>query len=213
MAHSEAQFRALNTQQKRPGGSLFLLEPHTGLGWHGNGNAEPRIGVKCPEKFSSSASVWATKPWSSVVRISFAVTGSSVIFTEQVGICWESLPKGLWYICKGGLSPLDCSVMLQWYSGFIKSLGLERRKMWTFRFYITHMNMSWTWDLGKKYISTKAGKCCGDHLSLDRVTQPETEFTCKFEDRMEKRAESTGKVVDKTSPAGARQRLLSRNID
>lgn len=29
---------------------------------------------------------------------------------------------------------------------------------------------------------------------------------------MEKRAESTGKVVGKTSPAGARQRLLSKNI-
>lgn len=30
---------------------------------------------------------------------------------------------------------------------------------------------------------------------------------------MEKRTESTGKAVDKTCPAGARQRLLSKNIN
>lgn len=58
MGCSEAQFKALNIlRANMPSSScsLFLLERHTGLGWQENGNVEPRAGVQCTEKLSSSA--------------------------------------------------------------------------------------------------------------------------------------------------------------
>lgn len=47
------------------------------------------------------------------------------------------------------------------------------------------------------------GKCCGEHLSLGQVIQPEN-TVCESGNGIDKRAESTGEVVSKTNPAGGR---------
>lgn len=162
-------------EQTCPGGSLLLLELHTELGWQENGEAEPRIGVKCTEELSISA------PLPEPLKPEAVVWESASL---QLDLLWslqyqqgsaESLPQKGCNAFQGGTQPTglqyDITVTLQVHKKLKDGWTGGRNDIWTFCFYITHMNLFWTWDWEKKYTSAKAGKCYCSHLSLDRIIQ------------------------------------------
>lgn len=204
-------------EQACPGGSLLFLELHIELGWQENGQVELRIWVKCTEKLSISASLSEPLKPEAVVWESASL---------QLDLLWSlqcqqrsagSLSQKGCNAFQGGTQPTglqyDIAVTLQVHKKLKDGWTGGRNEIWTFCFYVTHINLFWTWDWGKKYTSVKTGKCCCSLLSLDWVVQQKSSFFCEVGNRMEKRTERTGKVVDKTCPAGARRRLLPKNIN
>lgn len=103
MEHSEAQFKALNVLRANlPWGQSALSGTTHRAGLAGEWSSwAQNMGQVHRKAFHLCFSVWASKTWSSSVRISFSATGSIVIFTVPAAICWESIPKGLQCFSRG----------------------------------------------------------------------------------------------------------------
>lgn len=130
MEHSEAQFKALNVLRANlPWGQSALSGTTHRAGLAGEWSSwAQNTGQVHRKAFHLCFSVWASKTWSSSENQLLC----NWIYCDLYSASRDLLgvyPKRAAMLLKGELSPLDCSMTLQWHFRFIKSLRIDEQEV------------------------------------------------------------------------------------
>lgn len=130
MEHSEAQFKALNVLRANlPRGQSALSGTTHRAGLAGEWSSwAQNMGQVHRKAFHLCFSVWASKTWSSSENQLLC----NWIYCDLYSASRDLLgvyPKRAAMLLKGELSPLDCSMTLQWHFRFIKSLRMDEQEV------------------------------------------------------------------------------------